>query len=60
VQGVGECFTACFRSPQYYRRALERLGARVGPRDAAVVIGGVNSNCPMSVASHLPLVLFVL
>lgn len=54
------CFSACFRSPQYYWLNLERLGDRIGNRDASVVIGGVNYNQPISVASNLGLIRVVL
>jgi hypothetical protein len=52
----GTCFSACFRSPHYFWLNLERLGERIGNRDASVVIGGFNFNQPISAAGNLLMV----
>jgi hypothetical protein len=52
----GICFSACFRSPQYYWFNLERLGDRIDNRGASVVIGGVNFNQPIGVAENVDLI----
>jgi hypothetical protein len=56
ASGEETCSSACFRSPQYYWLKLEQIGDRIGNRDAAVVIGGVNFNQPISVGENVDLI----
>jgi hypothetical protein len=50
------CVTTCFRSPQYYALNLNRLSANAPLRGTAIVIGGMNSNQPVSVGNNVDLI----